>query len=100
MFEKDDEECEFNVEEMEIDAQDCCSDSSNPKNSCKQKMNELVQVSVEKPYINLNDYLKRNPLTPSTANIDLPFIPNTPPDINFFKNDPKSAYLLSAEKMV
>ncbi len=92
---EEDDDSEFNDEEMEIDAQDCCSDSSD-HNKDKMKSGRLVSVEVEKPFINLNEYLKRNPQTASAATSDLPLVANTDP--SFVINDSKPAYLVSAEK--
>lgn len=97
MTEKEDDESDFNDEEIEIDAQDCCSDSSDLKKG-KSKPGRLFSVEVEKPFINLNEYLKRNPQTTTATAIDLPLVANTNSETTFINNDPKPTYLVSAEK--
>jgi len=96
MTEKE-EESDFNDEEIEIDAQDCCSDSSEIKKG-KSKPGRLLSVEVEKPFINLNEYLKRNPQTTTATAIDLPLVANTNSETTLINNDLNTTYLASAEK--
>ena len=99
MTEKEEEDSDFNDEEIEIDAQDCCSDSSDHKKE-KEKSGRLFSVEVEKPFINLNEYLKRNPQTSNATAIDLPLVTSTKSETILKNNDPKTKtnYLVSAEK--
>lgn len=101
MTEKDGDETDFDnsEEEEEIDAQDCPSDSSGVQedpNANKLKSGILVSVQVEKPFINLNDYFKRNPESAIASQRDeLPLVKNTP-----VREDPtaKFPFTISAEK--
>lgn len=97
MTEKDEDDSDFNDEEIEIDAQDCCSDSSDHRKD-KLKSGRVFSVEVEKPFININEYLKRNPQTATATAIDLPLVANANTETTFIQNDSKTTYFVSAEK--